>query len=189
MVVEVHFKRGAEMTGWEKAHTYEGQGGWRAFALALIVAVAVATMSAGSGAQGQPSELVGVASVTDGDTIEIHGTAIRLNGFDAPESGRRCGAINVGQQSALALSDFIGTQTVHCALTGARSRGRYVATCSVGGIDVGDHMVEQGWGRDWPRYSHGAYADEEARARTAHRGVWGVECPANLWGRRNYSTR
>jgi endonuclease YncB( thermonuclease family) len=127
--------------------------------------------------------------VTDGDTIEIHGTSIRLSGFDAPEHGRRCGAVNVGQQSALALSDFIGSRTVHCALTGARTHEHYVATCSVGGVDLGEHMVEQGWARDWPRYSRGAYADEEARARAARRGVWGLACPANLWGNRNYTRR
>jgi len=31
-------------------------------------------------------DLIGQASVIDGDTIEIHGTRIRLWGIDAPES-------------------------------------------------------------------------------------------------------
>ena len=34
--------------------------------------------------------ITGTASVTDGDTIEIHGQDIRLHGIDAPESGQRC---------------------------------------------------------------------------------------------------
>jgi endonuclease YncB( thermonuclease family) len=34
--------------------------------------------------------LVGVPSVIDGDTIEIHGERIRLNGIDAPESAQLC---------------------------------------------------------------------------------------------------
>ena len=54
-----------------------------------------------------------VASVIDGDTIEIHGTRIRLNGIDAPESGQLCQdargtAWRCGQQAALALSDRTG---------------------------------------------------------------------------------
>ena len=58
-------------------------------------------------------DLQGVASVIDGDTIEIHGTRIRLNGIDAPESGQLCQdargtARRCGQQAALALSDRIG---------------------------------------------------------------------------------
>ena len=48
-------------------------------------------------------------------------------------------------------------------------------------------MVSEGWGRDWPRYSHGAYADEEAAARNASRGFWGQSCPVDLWGDRDYS--
>jgi hypothetical protein len=35
-------------------------------------------------------DLVGQASVIDGDTLEIHGTRIRLWGVDAPESGQLC---------------------------------------------------------------------------------------------------
>jgi endonuclease YncB( thermonuclease family) len=34
--------------------------------------------------------LVGQASIIDGDTLEIHGTRIRLWGIDAPESNQLC---------------------------------------------------------------------------------------------------
>ncbi len=36
------------------------------------------------------ADVAGVASVIDGDTIEVHGQRIRFHGIDAPES--RCGA-------------------------------------------------------------------------------------------------
>jgi endonuclease YncB( thermonuclease family) len=34
--------------------------------------------------------LMGQASVIDGDTLDIHGTRIRLWGLDAPESSQLC---------------------------------------------------------------------------------------------------
>ena len=34
----------------------------------------------------KPDAITGVASVIDGDTIEVHGQRIRFNGIDTPES-------------------------------------------------------------------------------------------------------
>jgi endonuclease YncB( thermonuclease family) len=39
---------------------------------------------------GLAADLTGRASVIDADTIEIHGTRIRLWGIDAPESTQLC---------------------------------------------------------------------------------------------------
>ncbi len=133
------------------------------------------------------SDIAGVASVIDGDTIEIHGTRIRLSGFDSPERDKRCGEVNVYQRAANELDQFIAGRTVSCTASGTDRYDRTVATCSVNGTDLGEHMVNEGWGRDWPRYSHGAYADEEAAARSASRGLWGMSCPADLWGARSYN--
>lgn len=171
---------------------------WRA-TLAVSAALAVVALAAcraedvitsgNTNAQSEASStIVGVATVTDGDTIEIHGTAIRLSGFDAPERGRMCGSTNVYQRASLALSDAIGSRTVHCAPDGTETHGRTVATCTVDGVDLGEQMVSQGWARDWPRFSHGVYADEEASARSGQRGIWGLQCPSELWGNRDYTT-
>jgi endonuclease YncB( thermonuclease family) len=37
-----------------------------------------------------PRDLIGQASIVDGDTLEIHGTRIRLWGIDAPETTQLC---------------------------------------------------------------------------------------------------
>jgi endonuclease YncB( thermonuclease family) len=150
---------------------------------ACLNVVAVLALCFGAAAQ---DTLAGVASVKDGDTIFIHSEEIRLGGFDSPEVGKLCGNVNVYQAAALALSDLIGTQTVECSLTGKDRHGRHVGTCYVRGKELGEHMVSEGWARDWPRFSKRAYADEERIARDAGAGIWGLECPAELWGNRNY---
>ncbi len=110
----------------------------------------------------------------------------RLSGFDTPESGSRCERRNVHQAAAFVLSDFIGTRTVSCAVTGTDRYDRLVASCEAGGTDLGQHMVREGWARDRPRYSGGAYSRDEQAARAARRGLWGLDCPDDLWGGRSY---
>lgn len=187
-------------SGLEKAPEYGGRVGWIGTVVSIVavigVSFALANCSMEAATEQAPdqteatsdtNQIAGIASVVDGDTIEIHDQRIRLSGFDTPESGKRCGDTNVYQSASLALSDFIANRTVTCTPTGTDRYDRVTATCSVGGTDLGDQVVSQGWGRDWPRYSNGAYADEEATARAERRGLWGLSCPADLWGDRDYS--
>jgi endonuclease YncB( thermonuclease family) len=95
------------------------------------------------------------------------------------------GGVNAYQRASLALSDAVGRRTVQCSVSEQDRYGRYVARCSVSGADLGQRMVEAGWARDWRRYSGGRYAEAERLARSARRGVWGMDCPG-LWGDRNY---
>lgn len=40
------------------------------------------------------------------------------------------------------------------------------------GQNVNEWLVQEGWALDWPKYSIGIYADVQAIARAASRGVW-----------------
>jgi endonuclease YncB( thermonuclease family) len=73
---------------------------WPALSVLLLLVVGVASQtgtwpSSWSAATwiyppAAPSAIIGRASVIDGDTIDIHGTRIRLYGIDAPESSQLC---------------------------------------------------------------------------------------------------
>ncbi|MGY4289153.1 endonuclease YncB(thermonuclease family) [Bradyrhizobium sp. LM2.7] len=121
------------------------------------------------------TNLIGSASVIDGDTLEIHGTRIRLWGIDAPESSQLCRGedslpYRCGAKAANELDRFIGGRPV------AVSRdlyGRTVATCSVNGIHCAEWLVRGGLAFDWPRYSKGEYDNAQRQADHPGRGVLG----------------
>jgi hypothetical protein len=91
----------------------------------------------------------GVASVIDGDTIEIHGRRIRLEGIDAPERKQTCIRDGVpercGQRAAFHLSDRIDGLVVSCEPTGTDRYERTLAICSAGGEDLNAMMVRDAW--------------------------------------------
>ena len=119
----------------------------------------------------------GQAQVVDGDTPDVQGTRIRLFGFDAPEGKQTCRDAAgerylCGSKAALALADWIGRRRVTCEERDRDRYGRVVASCSVGGEDVGAWMVSWAHAREYVEYSDGRYADEERAAREAKRGIW-----------------
>lgn len=122
--------------------------------------------------------LTGMASVIDGDTIDIHGRRVRLHGIDAPESNQLCTLdgtrYRCGQKAAQALDDLIGRRTVSCARRGTDRYGRMVATCSVAGQDLGAWLVGHGHALAFRKYSR-AYVEAEKRAKAARLGVWSGE--------------
>lgn len=154
--------------------------------LSILASIALTVSCLAASAEQAQSTLAGTASVIDGDTIEIHGKRIRLDGFDTPERGAMCDKVNVYQKAALALSDFIGDRTVTCEIMGQDQYDRGIGRCQAGDESLAEFMVANGWGRDWPKYSKGEYADEESAARSAGAGIWGLACPSDLWGDRNY---
>jgi endonuclease YncB( thermonuclease family) len=136
----------------------------------LLAAVALAPVA-------YAGDVAGQASVIDGDTIEIHGTRVRLFGIDAPEHDQLCsdryGArYRCGQVASNALAGYIGRQAVACVEVDRDRYRRTVAVCSVGQVDLADWLVRAGLAIDWPRYSKGDYAPTEAGARANKIGMW-----------------
>ncbi|MFD1982600.1 thermonuclease family protein [Mesorhizobium newzealandense] len=127
----------------------------------------------------KPVAIAGVASVIDGDTIEVHGQRIRFNGIDAPESKQYCDDAKgfeypCGRRSAEALDKFLAaSKPVQCTFVSWDRYNRFVGDCRrADGTSVASWMVEHGQAMDWPRYSHGAFAQQQAKAEAAKVGLW-----------------
>jgi endonuclease YncB( thermonuclease family) len=111
------------------------------------------------------------ARVVDGDGLRLEGYEIRLDGIDAFELHQACDGRPCGSAARAALSELISGQTVTCRPTDTDPYGRTIATCRVGGRDLGAELVRAGHALAYRRYST-AYVDEEAQARRAGAGAW-----------------
>lgn len=90
-----------------------------------------------------------VSHVRDGDTIEISGTAIRLQGIAAPALSE-----SYGENTKHAMQELVRGQQVYCELTGEKSYDRWIGTCFLSdGTDLSAAIVAMGLARDCPRYS------------------------------------
>jgi endonuclease YncB( thermonuclease family) len=125
------------------------------------------------------ADLAGRGSVIDGDTIEITGQRVRFNGIDAPESRQLCQNASgkdyrCGADAANALSAWLDrSQPVRCEAQGRDRYKRIIATCfRADGANVQSWLVQNGHALDWPRYSKGAYAEDQTAAEAANSGVW-----------------
>ena len=143
----------------------------RAFALPLSVALAFLLGSQAATAE----EIVGVASVRDGDTIEIRGKRIRLQGIDAPETVQLCQVNNkpvrCGRIAAIALSNMAHGKVVTCRLDGEDRHKRPLAVCLLGDLELNRWLVRQGHAVAYRQYST-AYVADEALAKKEKLGIW-----------------
>ncbi|MEO9969814.1 MAG: thermonuclease family protein [Hyphomonadaceae bacterium] len=97
----------------------------------------------------------GEIEIVDGDTVWIDIHEIRLHGIDTVETDQQCldDGVNVGchELTLDALREFTSAPDFHCEGHIGKdekpktNRGRYVATCYVGGIEVNRALVESGW--------------------------------------------
>ena len=135
----------------------------------LIGMVLIAVLLATAG-PALTADVTGQASVIDGDTIEIHGTRIRLWGIDAPEGTQLCRGedslqYRCGAKAANDLDAFIARRSVSCTPISLDQYGRTVATCSVEATDLGEWLVSNGL-RSIGRITRKACTRDPTRRRT-----------------------
>lgn len=128
--------------------------------LAIAAVIVVIVMYVGRTEQRprtSPMIYMGKPLVTDGDTLRIGDTRIRLKGIDAEEMNEPNGP--AAKDAMLAV---VGRGDVFCTDTGERSYNRIVAWCVTAlGDDIGAKLVSMGAVLDCARYSGGRYRSLE----------------------------
>lgn len=133
----------------------------------------------------------GTAHVTDGDTIIIGSTRIRLEGIDAPELEQTCskprfggwlvGTWKCGREAADHVARLVRDRIVRCDSRGTDAYGRMLGVCTVDGLEINADLVRQGLAWAFVKYSQ-RYVEIEKEARAAKRGIWQAETkPAWEW--------
>lgn len=124
-------------------------------------------------------QISGRASVLDGNTIEIDGTKLRLDGIIAPESAQQCGGRSggdypCGEEAAYALDLYLSESgPTTCDVVGRDRYDRSLANClRSDGSSVNGWMVAMGWAVDWQRGEAGRFTAEQQSAKSRQLGVW-----------------
>lgn len=120
-----------------------------------------------------------VTRVSDGDTLWVRPDdggrplKLRLQGIDAPE---RCQAW--GPQARDALAARVLNRPVQVHTRAYDDYQRLIGTLQIDGEDVAAWMVREGhaWSYRYRR-SLGPYAEQEAQARAARRGLFAADAP------------
>jgi len=115
--------------------------------------------------------------ITDGDTIRIGATRVRLWGIDAPETTQSCDDNHypAGLLATVQLARLMSGHKIECEDRGKDRYGRTIGLCRADGVDVSAEMVRQGWAWAFLRYSSD-YVAQEREAREAKRGVYAHNC-------------
>ena len=129
------------------------------------------------------AQVEGSPRIIDGATLEIAGQLFRLHGVAVPALDQACRRANqeyaCGKVARAALWDLTGGLDVRClpvtaAAQAARGGDAVPATCTAGGTDLNQSMVEAGWALADRTVSEG-YVALEQDAQAAGRGLWSGE--------------
>jgi len=118
----------------------------------------------------------GHVHVVDGDTIDIGGERVRLEGIDTPEQSQTCprrwfGTWKCGRKATKALKKLIAGHKVRCQGHSRGKYGRLIATCFVNDRNINAQMVRDGYAWAFVKYSK-SYVREERLARSKRIGIW-----------------
>ena len=120
--------------------------------------------------------IIGVAGVTNGNSLKIREGRIRLHGINALKSRQLFARLpgkawRCDQRAALELSDRVGTWSVNCESRDTERYGCTIAACSQEGLDSKAWMVREGWAVTYQQCSRD-YVPAEPKARRAGRNIW-----------------
>lgn len=153
-------------------------------ALALLVALGL-PHAAAAGLNGR------VVAVHDGDTITVlverREVRVRLAGIDAPEQGQP-----YASAARRALGARVRAQPIAIDVRGSDGYGRTLGIAYVGGVNVNEAQVRDGWAWVFRRYaSDPMLLAHEDEARRARRGLWRDPHPVApwVWRQRHASTK
>ena len=122
------------------------------------------------------TEISGIPSISDGDTIKIFNKRIRLHGIDTPEKKQICiknsKEYNCGKEATTALIKKINGKKVVCKVQDKLDRyKRYIGVCFAGKINLNKWMVRSGYAVAYRRYSKD-YIKDENFAKRNKLGLW-----------------
>ncbi len=128
-----------------------------------------------------------VVSIADGDTVSVKAGQkvfkLRLHGIDAPERGQ-----DFGTKAKEALAAGIAGKMVLVHVRDIDRYGRIVAELFCDDVNWGLKLLEEGLAWHYTAYDSSAvYAEAEARARQARRGLWSKPGPVPPWEYRKKS--
>lgn len=128
-----------------------------------------------STAPASAQSIFGQATAVDGDSLSVSGMSVRIFGIDAPEGKQTCSKNGAqwpcGEEARTRLQRLVSNGPVRCDSQGTDTFGRMVAVCTVGGMDLGQAMVGEGWAVAFTKYSS-KYVGPEAEAKRLGRGIW-----------------
>ena len=127
----------------------------RRFCLTLALAITGIAIAAPTAS----TEIIGAARVIDGDTLSINDQRIRIHGIDAPETRQHCAdnrerRYPCGTHPTRTLRHTIANRTIRCVRQTRDRYARWIARCTVAGVDIGAEQVRLGAALAYRRYSH-----------------------------------
>ena len=140
-------------------------------ALLAVAVLALLLLMAGSLQRFNAVSQSGDARIADGDTLDLAGQRIRLQGMDAPELNQQCALAGrnypCGRRAKDALEQLVAGRKVSCRGWERDRYGRLLAICTAGTVELNRRLVADGWA-----VAYGDYDAEERAARRDRRGIW-----------------
>lgn len=161
-------------------------------AFALVLALFLFANS-GFATMSPADRISGMARAVDGDTLDVGGERVRLEGIDAPEVAQTCprawiGTWPCGKSAQRELARIVDRAEVTCDRRGTDKYGRALGICYAHGKDINAAMVRSGLAWAFIKYSS-TYAAEEAQARGQRVGIWQADSePAWLYRERRWTS-